>query len=932
MAEVSSEDKESLSGIGWKDEWLDESKVHTTVRISDPSLLTIQIVYTLCKLFPSKTSVLKFLKFLLPIGSSLPDCKKFNRLVTKVVKQRALSLKNPSKDVEFGEDLISFSVYWVKPFFTKADLTPVSGLPPSQNELDKLQIETMEKRLKKQKLDFEERLKEEHSKCILLTEKVDSLTKTVNELNSDCSSKTKAIAGLKGKLLQEAEKRARLGTQNNSQSVVGNNGNIAAAEVDKGLGFITITKVLDQDSRMFEGTKYFFNSQSGKLKSNHQPAIYANVTSKINNSAVTEKQLSSRATFFFLLLSSLSGGFSFVTSKVSFDVKEMSRLLVKFLKLNPSFFRSCVGVLPRDFFPKLSPEQAADVKSVLRFSMSGFRNLRIVLLSCLGYNIFPSEGKLRAVQSNRLSHLKDAGFYVTAETLMKLGTEKARGKVNVLRCRDLIAFLQSVLLEYKQKGLIGPDDAQRRIDLLFSGDKGGSMMKFHFEVICGQSKLSVYDVHIFSMYSAADSYENMSVILFPFRDQLIEIQREEFRLDGHPVKVLLGGDFHFQDDCLGHQGSSSTFPSAKWDVTLAHLREHGGKPHSPLHCKEISLREIDDLDAFYAGNLLDDRAKGDLRKLGRFHASVCNHRIFPILTLRNVVPPVLHIMLGIVLRLFNLLTGACREIDCLELKKPSHAQILKTHEENLAKLKEAKNTLDEKRRSVASDLVDLYNSKERLEEAIAGNKDELDKISKCSDNSRKRADKKFRSCTGLKCIASVFDSNLNWVLCGQCGKWIHCICDLIPTSEQRVYADQADVHYICLKCHNFTLDDLPGFIRKTVEGLNNDLSIEEAAYQKACHAYAHLEETVAKVKGPTEKKLDGLLKDINVDRQAYFDNAFVGNHCKHVLDNHVLLCSILNHHSMRPRLVRFFEIFANIKPLLFTKRELTQSEIDFVTI
>ena len=57
----------------------------------------------------------------------------------------------------------------------------------------------------------------------------------------------------------------------------------------------------------------------------------------------------------------------------------------------------------------------------------------------------------------------------------------------------------------------------------------------------------------------------MSVVLNPFREQLLEIQKEEFRLDGHPEKVLTGGDFHFQDDFLGHQGSSSTFP--KWDVT-----------------------------------------------------------------------------------------------------------------------------------------------------------------------------------------------------------------------------------------------------------------------------------------------------------------------------------------------------------------------------
>ena len=196
---------------------------------------------------------------------------------------------------------------------------------------------------------------------------------------------------------------------------------------------------------MFESIKKTFDSQSGKLKSNNQPAIFANVTSKLCNSQVSEKMLNSRATFLLLLISTLSGGFSFVTSKVTFDLRETSRLVVKFFKRNPSFFQRCVGVLPKDFFPKLTPFQAADVKSLLRFSMTAFRNLRIVLLACLGYNIFPSERRLRAVHSSRLSHLSDAEFYVSAETLMNLVGEKTRTKIYVLRCKNPIAFLKSVL-------------------------------------------------------------------------------------------------------------------------------------------------------------------------------------------------------------------------------------------------------------------------------------------------------------------------------------------------------------------------------------------------------------------------------------------------------------------------------------------------------
>ena len=45
--------------------------------------------------------------------------------------------------------------------------------------------------------------------------------------------------------------------------------------------------------------------------------------------------------------------------------------------------------------------------------------------------------------------------------------------------------------------------------LLFSGDKGGKHMKFHFEVINCSNAGSVYNVHIFAMYEGSDSHSNI---------------------------------------------------------------------------------------------------------------------------------------------------------------------------------------------------------------------------------------------------------------------------------------------------------------------------------------------------------------------------------------------------------------------------------------
>ena len=174
------------------------------------------------------------------------------------------------------------------------------------------------------------------------------------------------------------------------------------------------------------------------------------------------------------------------------------------------------------------------------------------------------------------------------------------------------------------------------------------------------------------MTTSSDCAENMEKVIAPFQLALIEIQSDGFRIDGHRVKVFLGGNFCFLDACLGHQGSSSTYPSAKWSVKRDHLREHGSRIHTPNDCPEIGRRTIGDIESLYCENLAEDRQGFDTRVTGKFHGNFYNRAIFPILSLDNVVPPVLHIMLGIVLKLFNLLLSRCRDIDQQLEDSPTH--------------------------------------------------------------------------------------------------------------------------------------------------------------------------------------------------------------------------------------------------------------------
>ena len=90
-------------------------------------------------------------------------------------------------------------------------------------------------------------------------------------------------------------------------------------------------------------------------------------------------------------------------------------------------------------------------------------------------------------------------------------------------------------------------------------------MKFQFEVISCSNAGSVYNVHIFE---GSDSHSSMALVLPKFYEAIERLQSEEFSLIGHKVTVFLVGDYHFLDDCLGHQGSATTCPKSKDLVTL----------------------------------------------------------------------------------------------------------------------------------------------------------------------------------------------------------------------------------------------------------------------------------------------------------------------------------------------------------------------------
>ena len=131
---------------------------------------------------------------------------------------------------------------------------------------------------------------------------------------------------------------------------------------------------------------------------------------------------------------------------------------------------------------------------------------------------------------------------------------------------------------------------------------------------------------------------------------------KDYTICGKGTKVFLGGDYHFLYDKLDHQGSAFD------KVRQSHLQNHAGHPHVPS-AWPVEKWIIDDYIANFNENLADTRTNGDMRENGKYHYSVIGPMIFPLINIEQVVPAVLHILLGVVLLLYNLQLDKCQQID-----------------------------------------------------------------------------------------------------------------------------------------------------------------------------------------------------------------------------------------------------------------------------
>ena len=479
------------------------------------------------------------------------------------------------------------------------------------------------------------------------------------------------------------------------------------------------------------------------------------------NSEVSSLHLDNRASFAFLVLYVISVFSVLDIEKEKTDKGELKLLWRHMMRKEKGIFTRAAELAGFVFVKPLTIVQAVDLKNLLLLPMVAFRRMRTILLN-LGYvRLFPSELKMRQLLNTSVSHLHEAEMSVESMILQASGSDKKIIHAPVLHAKNLPGYVNAVFNKFNEKSLYYKNNRQEPVRVVFGGDKEGNSTKFHFSIVAPGVTTSAYDVKIFAIYEAADSRDNMRKVLHPFYNTIKDMQHPDFRLGGHRIKVFLNGDFKNLDLLLGHQGSGARYPSVKDEVERVHLREHGGVPHTPETCPLVP-RTVDEIREHHVANVVDDRMDGNDREMaarGKLHKSIASSPVFPISSLGNVVPPVLHITLGIVLKMFNMLVE--------HVKSQDSASNEPTNDENNNKWQEKSEELlgrETKFKRVCLKLLDLCNI-QACHQAKSENEndEELDEIAKLSTNESKLRRKKILKCSASLCLVSQFDSTPEWV-------------------------------------------------------------------------------------------------------------------------------------------------------------------------
>ena len=209
-------------------------------------------------------------------------------------------------------------------------------------------------------------------------------------------------------------------------------------------------------------------------------------------------------------------------------------------------------------------------------------------------------------------------------------------------------------------------------------------------------------------------------------------------------------------------------------------------------------------------------------------------------------------MLGVTLRLYNILLTLAKELDV----KEGGGEL---SEDKKTKWDDSEKQLQEKEallKVFSCIYIDLVNFQDRIDAIKSDNRAEIDTIARKSNNRRNRGRNDNEKCSSLFCVISKYDTDIGWAECDKCFKWMHVLCEGFSSEERESLS--TNLHFHCLSCSGTS--DLSVFVANKFDFIRKrqkELETEIVELRDIC-GMMHLD--AGKAMGAREKQLKSYLR------------------------------------------------------------------------
>ena len=608
------------------------------------------------------------------------------------------------------------------------------------------------------------------------------------------------------------------------------------------------------------------------LGAQSKPASYIKVPQVVKNASefdINAKALKERVKVLHSTLASLAGK----SPKACDLVSTLAQFNRQYPEIAEAAYQKSNSEMRQQ---TLTPGEALDLKVFLSIPMYNFRKLK-QFLDEKGIEVLPSENKVREEML-----VREVGKEVEVGVIeiFKKTKDTEKSKVAILRVKDLFTHISKSIASSPSVELFNS-----KILIKLGGDKGGSSTKLLYEIV------SVSSVEIIMMYEGADCTDNLWETTGPLREDLCKLKNTTFMVHGKEAKasILLYGDYEFLCHVMGHQGASATYPCLHCLCLLSDLQAKNGQPHTPYLVSPDNLliphaastytaRTIEQYQKDYKNNF--DTDPENLHKNGKFNHSIVSPILIPPMDVKHIVPPSLHILLGLTLKFYNMLQMEVQLSD-----NPSEIQS-------------------------KTDFMMKKSEKEEIEAKIEKSTQKTEAIDFARQKLGSRAKRGKGKCSSPKC----FSYDDKFIECSTCNAQFHNKCIGTQNEEYEIYE--------CFLCQGTDLHShLESEAKKEIEILHNlsqSLHFVDESLKK-------MTTDLSNGMPARETQLADILSQLGVDRQAYHSMSFTGNHCVKILENAERLCSVLPEN--KDLFVELFTRFRDIYKLMAAKRILEQHEI-----